>query len=224
MNSRRGRGGISRRKMERYVSLHEEVCEGGSTVRLREGDRLGSGLGGQSQTIAAIRVLLADNPEKNRQQQVNRFELPGFLQSSLQGWVEMDMGLLAKRDEADALCGEGNPQVQAAAIAQVAVEGGENGVEEALALPVNGSGGSRSARRGRQGGRSYQGVEVRIFQRMASRIRRWSTGGRPRRAGEGGGRRGWMRAHCSSVRDIRQPDSLSNQDRRIAAWANRIFE
>jgi hypothetical protein len=46
------------------------------------------------------------------------------------------MGLLAKRDEADELSGEGSPEVEAATLAQVAVEGSDNGVEGALALPV----------------------------------------------------------------------------------------
>ena len=46
------------------------------------------------------------------------------------------MGLAAKRHEADVLSGEGRPEVQAATVAQVAVEGGENGAEGALALPI----------------------------------------------------------------------------------------
>ena len=46
------------------------------------------------------------------------------------------MGLAAKWYEANVLSGEGRPEVQTATVAQVAVEGGENGAEGALALPV----------------------------------------------------------------------------------------
>jgi len=46
------------------------------------------------------------------------------------------MELAAKGDEADELSGEGRPEVKAATVAQVAVEGGNNGAEGALALPV----------------------------------------------------------------------------------------
>ena len=46
------------------------------------------------------------------------------------------MELAAKRFYADELSGEGRPEVQAATVAQVAVKGGENGAEGALALPI----------------------------------------------------------------------------------------
>ncbi len=46
------------------------------------------------------------------------------------------MELAAKRFYADELSGEGRPEVQAATVAQVAVKGGENGAEGALALPM----------------------------------------------------------------------------------------
>ena len=46
------------------------------------------------------------------------------------------MGLTAKRHEADELSGQGRPEVQTATVTQVAVEGGNNGAEGALALPI----------------------------------------------------------------------------------------
>ena len=46
--------------------------------RRRQGTRRGEG-SGQSQPQAASGVLFSDDPEQDSQQQVNGFELPGFL-------------------------------------------------------------------------------------------------------------------------------------------------
>ena len=52
-------------------------------------------------------VFLADDPEKDGQQQVNGLALPVGAQNSLYEGVEVDMGLPAERLEADEAVGEG---------------------------------------------------------------------------------------------------------------------
>jgi len=97
---------------------------------------LGSEDGGGSQPQTASGKFLLEAPEKDSQQQVNGFALPGILQSVLEGGCENDLSAPAQRYNADVVSGEGSPDVQAATVAQVVVEGGENGVEDPLALPV----------------------------------------------------------------------------------------